>query len=497
MILSWTWTTFGVVSFLFLIQAFMWKSNAKAKRLPPGPRGLPIFGCLHLLGKYPHRDLHKLAQTYGSIMHLRLGLKPSIVVSSPQAAEQFLRTHDLVFASRPPLEASRYISYNQKNMIMAPYGSYWRTVRKMCTLELLSNVKINSFMSIRNEELDLLIEYVKEASGTVVDISAKVGSLNADMTCRMVFGKKYMDNEFDKRGFKAMIEEIMELAATFNLADYIPQIASLDLQGLTKRMKATAKVFDEFLEKVIDEHVQAQDENRTKDFVDLMLSLMESEDQTEYGMERDNIKAVLLDMLAAAMDTSASSIEWTLSELMKHPRVMKKVQKEIENVVGKDRMVKESDLDNFKYLDMVIKETFRIHPVAPLLVHESRKDCTVNGFHIPEKSRIFINTFAIGRDTNAWNDPDKFYPERFMGSNIDLRGHDFELIPFGSGRRSCPGMQLGLTVVRLVLAQLLHCFDWELPGGMVSTELDMAEHFGLVMSRAKHLSAIPTYRLNI
>ncbi|KAK1576101.1 hypothetical protein Q3G72_010949 [Acer saccharum] len=441
--MSWTWTTLGVVSFLFLFQAFLWKRNAKAKRLPPGPRGFPIFGCLHLLGKYPHRDLHKLAQKYGSIMHLRLGLKPSIVVSSPQAAEQFLRTHDLVFASRPPLEASRYISYNQKNMVMAPYGSYWRNVRKMCTLELLSNVKINSFMSIRNEELDLLIEFVKEASGTVVDISAKVGSLNADMTCRMVFGKKYMDNEFDKRGFKAMIEEIMELAAAFNLADYIPQIASLDLQGLTKRMKTTAKVFDEFLEKVIDEHVQARDENRTKDFVDLMLSLMGSEDQTEYGMERDNIKAILLDMLAAAMDTSAASIEWTLSELMKHPRVMKKVQNEIENVVGKDRMVEESDLHNLKYLDMVIKETFRIHPVAPLLVHESRKDCTVNG------------------------------------------------------RRSCPGMQLGLTVVRLVLAQLMHCFDWELPGGMVSTELDMAEHFGLVISRAKHLLAIPTYRLNI
>ncbi|KAH7565821.1 hypothetical protein JRO89_XS08G0021900 [Xanthoceras sorbifolium] len=293
--MSWTWTTLAVFAFLFLLQAILWKRNAKTKRLPPGPRGFPIFGCLHLLGKYPHRDLHKLAQKYGSIMHLRLGLKPTIVVSSSQAAELFLRTHDLVFASRPPLEASKYISYNQKNMIMAPYGSYWRNVRKMCTLELLSNVKINSFKSMRKKELDLLIEYVKEAacSGIAVDLSAKVGALSADMTCRMLFGKKYMEKEFDERGFKAVMEETMELSATFNLADYIPQIDSLDLQGLRKRMKAVAKVFDEFFEKVIDEHVQSRDENRTKDFVDLMLSLMGSE-ETDYCIDREHIKAIIL-----------------------------------------------------------------------------------------------------------------------------------------------------------------------------------------------------------
>ncbi|KAL5753688.1 hypothetical protein ACOSP7_021908 [Xanthoceras sorbifolium] len=431
-------------------------------------------------------------------MHLRLGLKPTIVVSSSQAAELFLRTHDLVFASRPPLESSKYISYNQKNMIMAPYGSYWRNVRKMCTLELLSNVKINSFKSMRKEELDLLIEYVKEAacSGIAVDLSAKVGALSADMTCRMLFGKKYMEKEFDERGFKAVMEETMELSATFNLADYIPQIASLDLQGLRKRMKAVAKVFDEFFEKVIDEHVQSRDENRTKDFVDLMLSLMGSE-ETDYCIDREHIKAIILDMLAAAMDTSAATIEWTLSEVIKYPRIMKKMQNELENVVGRDKMVEESDLDNLEYLDKVIKESLRLHPVAPLLVpHESREDCIVNGFHISKKSRIFINAWAIGRDPDAWNDPNNFYPERFVGTNIDLRGRDFQLIPFGSGRRSCAGMQLGLTVVRLVVARLIHCFDWELPNGMVATELDMTEHFGIVISRAKKLLAIPTYRLN-
>lgn len=202
------------------------------------------------------------------------------------------------------------------------------------------------------------------------------------------------------------------------------------------------------------------------------------------------------DMLVASMDTSSTATEWAISELIKHPRIMKKVQEELETVVGMDRMVEESDLEKLEYLDMVIKETMRLHPVAPLLIpHAAMEDCTVDGFHIPQNSRVIINIWTIGRDPSCWTDPEKFFPERFVGSSIDLRGRDFKLIPFGSGRRGCPGVQLGLTVVRLVLAQLVHCFDWELPNGMLHTELDMTEEFGLTIPRAKHLLAIPTYRL--
>lgn len=201
-------------------------------------------------------------------------------------------------------------------------------------------------------------------------------------------------------------------------------------------------------------------------------------------------------MVAGAMDTSATAIEWTLSELIRHPRVMKKVQKELEDVVGLERMVDESDLEKLEYLNMVLKENLRLHPVAPLLIpHAAIEDCNVNGFHIPRKSHVIINIWAIGRDPSVWTDPDKFIPERFVGSNIDLRGRDFQLLPFGSGRRGCPGMQLGLTVVLLVVAQLVHCFDWGLPNNMLPTDLDMTEEFGLTVPRAKHLLATPTYRL--
>lgn len=206
---------------------------------------------------------------------------------------------------------------------------------------------------------------------------------------------------------------------------------------------------------------------------------------------------VYQDLLIAGMDTSATAIEWALSELIRHPQAMKKLQKELETVVGMDHMVDESHLDRLEYLDFVVKETLRLHPVAPLLIpHESMEDCVIDGFHIPKGSRTMVNVWAIGRDPDAWPNPDTFKPERFIGSNIELRGGHFQLIPFGSGRRGCPGLQLGLTVVRLVISQLVHCFDWELPDGMLPSDLDMSEHFGLVTARAKHLMAIPRYRLH-
>ncbi|KAG7983078.1 hypothetical protein I3843_04G086000 [Carya illinoinensis] len=351
---------------------------------------------------------------------------------------------------------------------------------------------------MRKEELGLLVMFIEKAASDcmAVDLSAKVSSLSADMSCLMVLGKKYMDKDFDERGFKAVIQEAMHLCATPNLGDYIPYIGLLDLQGLTRRMKAVNKIFDKFLEKIIDAHVQSKDLNKIKDFVDIMLRFMGCED-SEYHVERSNIKAIILDMLAGSMDTTATTIEWAISEVIKHPRVMKKLQKELEDVVGLERMVEESDLDRLEYLDMVVKETMRLHPAGPLLIpHEATEDITIEGFHIPKKSRLIVNAWAIGQDPSVWTDAEKFFPERFVGSNIDLRGRDFQLLPFGSGRRGCPGLQLGLTAVRFVVAQLVHCFDWELPNNMLPTELDMTEEFGLTVPRAKHLLAIPRRRLH-
>ncbi|XP_022851320.1 cytochrome P450 CYP736A12-like [Olea europaea var. sylvestris] len=489
---SFIWYTIIVVAVLSFLHG-----STKKKKLPPGPRGVPILGHLHMIGKNPHQDLHRIAQKHGPIMYVQFGFVPHIIVSSPQAAEQFLKTYDLVFAGRPPHQASKYLSWDQRNIVFGTYGPYWRNMRKLCTLELLSSIKISSFQPMRREELGLLVEWLKHAAleCVSVDLSAKVSFLTAEMSCRMVFGKKYEDKDIDERGFKVVIQEAIKLSAMPNLGDYFPFLGVLDLQGLTKRMKALSKVFDNFFEKVIDDHVRDGDQGRTKDIVDTMMSIMQSRD-TEFQFDRRHVKAIMLDMLAASMDTAASTVEWILSELLKNPQVMKKVQKELEEVVSLDRMVEESDLESLEYLDMVVKETFRLHPVAPLLIpHYSLEDCTVDGYHIPKDARIIVNTFALGRDPNAWTDPEKFNPERFVGSSIDLRGQHFQLLPFGSGRRGCPGMQLGLIMVRFIVAQLVHCFDWKLPNNMLPSELDMTEEFGVVVARAEHLMAVSTYRL--
>ncbi|PHT80844.1 Cytochrome [Capsicum annuum] len=488
----------ALLAVLYILQELHNKFMKKKKKLHPGPKGLPIIGNLHMIGKNVHQDLHKIAKRYGPIMSMRFGVVPIIVASSPHAAEQFLKNHDLVFASRPDNKAAQFIAYNQRNITFGKYGPYWRNIRKLCTLELLSTLKINSFQAMRKQEVTNFVTFINQAAsnGVEVDVSAKLASLNANMACLMVFGKKYVDDEFDERGFKDVIQETLILAATPNIGEFIPFLDVFDLQGLTRRMKKLAKIFDDFFERVIDEHVHdSKEEKQTKDIVDTMMNIMQS-GKAEFEFDRRNVKAIMLDLLIASMDTSSTAIDWIFSELIRHPKVMKKLQNELNEVVGMNRMVEESDLEKLVYLDMVIKEGFRIHPIAPLLVpHESIEDCTIDGFDIPKGTRILVNTWAIGRDPEIWPEPEKFMPERFVGSNIDLRGRDFQLLPFGSGRRSCLGLQLGLTIVRLVLAQLVHCFDWELPNDMKPNDLDMTEKFGLVMARAQHLRAIPTHRL--
>nr|WMZ41209.1 cytochrome P450 family 736 subfamily A polypeptide 1 [Ipomoea batatas] len=496
--MAWLWTTLAVFAALSLIHGLLKKT--KAKKLPPGPRGLPILGHLHLLGKNPHQDLSKLAKQYGPIMHLRFGFVDTIVASSPHAAQLFLKTHDLVFASRPPTEAAKYMSYNQKSLSFGEYGPYWRDMRKLCTLQILSNHKVNSFQAMRREELCYLIDSLKQSAlnRVAVDLSAKVSELSAEMSCRMVVGKKYENKDIDERGFKGVIHEVMQLLALPNLGDYFPFLGILDFQGLTRRMKVMAKVIDGFLERILDDHEQiGSSDQMTKDFVDIISSIMKSR-ETEFQFTLEHVKAILMDMLAGSIDTTSCAIDWIMVELLRNPQVLKKVQQELESKVGLYRMVDESDLDDLNYLEMVMKESFRLHPPRPLLIpHEAREDSTIDGFHIPKKARIIVNAWSIGRDPNVWVEPEKFIPERFEGCNIDYRGRNFEFIPFSSGRRSCPGLQLAITMVRMVVAQLVHCFDWELPNGMSPEKLDMTEEFGLVMPRAKHLIAVPHYRLHI
>lgn len=274
---------------------------------------------------------------------------------------------------------------------------------------------------------------------------------------------------------------------------------------MTRRTKSLGKAFDDMLESIIADHEQDTHtrihEPHQRDFIDAILSInsqhSNTTDDMSLSIDRTSLKAVLVDLIVGAADASATSIEWVLSALIRHPRVMKKLRQEVKEVVGDKTFVDESDLPKLCYLHMVIKETFRLYPTAPLLVpRKSVKDVLINGYNIPEKTLILVNFWAFGRDSKVWSDNwDEFLPERFLDKAVDLRGQDFELIPFGSGRRGCPGMNLGLVNTGLVVSNLVHSFNWDLPNGMLPADLDMSERFGLSMPRAKPLLAIPTYRL--
>eukprot|EP00253_Pinus_taeda_P027373 PITA_27373 len=485
-----------VVSWSFLFQV-------RKRRLPPGPFPLPIVGNLHLLlGRLPHQALATLSLKCGPLMSLRLGSSAlTLVVSSADMAKEFLKNNDRLFAGRPQSMAAKYLSYNFSNVGYAPYGAYWRQMRKICVLQLLSSKRLDSFRFIREEEVCSMIRSIiedSEGSHVPVSISKAVSTLATSIICRMAFGRKYSDQQ--------LIESIKEsflLAGTFNIADYIPYLAWLDLQGLGRRFKKIHKTVDHFFNNVIEEHIARNDPNVTPDLVDVLLAICADND-TEFQIKRKHIKGVIADMFAAGTDTSSIAIEWGMSEVLRNPPVLKKLHEELERVVGMERMVQESDLPSLVYLQAVVKETLRLHPPGPLAIpHLSLEDCSVSGYEIPGGTCVLLNLWAIGRNPKSWEDAESFKPERFMekteAAEVDVNVQNFEWIPFGAGRRGCPGQQLGMLVVEFGMAQLLHCFNWRLPEKMNGQEeLDMSERFnGLTLPRAHELVAVPTPRLSV
>ncbi|GLJ31859.1 hypothetical protein SUGI_0641020 [Cryptomeria japonica] len=493
--------TIGVGILFFFYFLYKLRRDGSKMKLPPGPRPWPLIGSLHLLGTLPHQSLTALAKKYGSIMFLRLGSIPTVVVSSPSMAKEFLKTQDLVFANRPNCAHGKYILYDHKDVAYSPYGEYWRQMRKLLTVELLTVKRIDSFRFVREEEVSVMIASIWQESGhgaQYVDVKKRLSSLTQNIVCRMFASRMYSDNELSGGlGFKQMVEEMFALAGAFCVGDFIPSLDWLDLQGIRRRMQAVHKIFDSFAEKVIDEHVHRRlvtggpkEEDRVKDMVDVMLDMAETEGQT---ISRVNIKAIILDMLTAGIETSSTTVEWAMTELLRNPATLLRAQKEMESAVGRERRVKESDVMKLDYLRCVVKETFRLHPPLPMLIpHESIEGCNIGGYFVPPKTKLFVNVWAMGRDENVWEDAHLFKPERFMGSTKDVRGQDFDLLPFGAGRRGCPGISMGVSVVDLALAQLIHCFDWTVEG-----EVDVEEEFGLAVPRKNPLFVRPSWRLTV
>lgn len=372
----------------------------------------------------------------------------------------------------------------------------------MCLMELFSVKRLESYEYIRAEEMNSLLKELLKSAGKPVLLKDYLSTVSLNVISRMVLGKRYSDlsenSIVSPEEFKKMLDELFLLNGVFNIGDSIPYIDFLDLQGYVKRMKIVSKKFDGFLECVLDEHNarrKATENYTSKDMVDVLLELAE-DPNLEVKLERHGVKAFTQDLLAGGTESSSVTVEWAISELLKKPEIFKKATEELDRVIGRDRWVQEKDIPSLPYIEAIVKETMRLHPVAPMLVPRlAREDCKVAGYDIQKETRVLVNVWTIGRDPEIWENPNEFCPERFVGKNIDVKGQDFELLPFGSGRRMCPGYSLGLKVIESSFANLLHGYNWRLPENMSPKDLNMEEIFGLSTPRKFPLDVVAEPRL--
>ncbi|XP_065881198.1 cytochrome P450 71D445-like [Euphorbia lathyris] len=485
-----------ILTILFLI--LIWKKfKTPNPNLPPGPWKLPLIGNMHhLIGCLPHQKMRELSNKYGPIMHLQIGEVTNIVISSPEAAEEVLKTHGLIFAQRPRMSAAKSISYGYKDITFSPYGDYWRQLRKISTIELLSARRVESFRSIRDEETSKLIDLISSTEpGSAINISKMISSLTYCITSRVAYGKVW---EGEDKVVTAIEKMMFEVGQGISIADAFPSIKWLEMfSGINGRVEKVHQELDQIIQGIVNQHRSARTKingvsmDKKEDLVDVLLNLQEKGD-LQIPLGDDSSKALIMDTFHGGVDTASTTIEWTMSELLKNPKVMKKAQGELRQKYNGRGRVDEADLHELEYLNLVIKESFRLHPPAPLLSpRESSERCVIGAYDIPVKSRIMVNAWGMGRDPKYWDDPDEFKPERFIDSSTDYKGNNFKYIPFGAGRRICPGISFGLANIELPLAKLLYHFDWKLNNGLRLEDLDMTEEIGVTTKRKFNLCIIP------
>uniref|UniRef100_A0ACD5U2W2 Uncharacterized protein n=1 Tax=Avena sativa TaxID=4498 RepID=A0ACD5U2W2_AVESA len=278
------------------------------------------------------------------------------------------------------------------------------------------------------------------------------------------------------------MKELTELLGTIAVGDVLPWLRWMDwATGLDARVKRTAAELDSMVERTLAEHEASRgaDDREVSDLLDSLLSILKDGDQG-FTLDRTDVKALILDMFIGGTDTIYKAIEWTMAELVKNPREMEKVQAEVRGVAGaQGGVVLEEALEKMSLLQAAMKEALRLHPPVPLIPHETIQDTRLHGYHIPAKTRVMINAWAIGRENEWWENAEEFRPERFThGAIIDFSGKDPRYIPFGAGRRGCPGIVFGTRLAELTLANMMYHFDWELPNGQDPESFEVVESGG-------------------
>ncbi|KAK7389357.1 hypothetical protein VNO78_24298 [Psophocarpus tetragonolobus] len=487
------------------------KTSNKAKGLiaPPEPSGaLPLIGHLHLLGaKTPlARIFASFADKYGPIFKINLGAYPALVISNQEAIKECFTTNDKVLASRPKSSHGVHLGYNFAGFGFASYGSYWIKIRKLTMLELLSARRLEFLRDVYESEIDTLMSdlwmYVGGRAEVKVTISEWLERLTFNMITKMIAGKRYFSylqdvDDVDTHGIVKLIKEFMHISGEFVPSDLIPILGWFGMHGqVLKSMKRIAKDLDTLVGGWVEEHKKSLKNKSLEkhDFIDVMLSVIE--DDPVSGHTRDTIiKANVMSLMLAGSDTTSTTMTWALTMLMKNPHTLKRAQAEIDDHVGKDRRVEAHDIKKLTYLQAIVKETLRLYPPGPLLVpHEATKHCHIQGYDVPKGTRVFANVWKLHRDPTLWLDPEEFSPERFFNekSEVDNESHNFMYLPFGLGRRACPGSTFATQVILLTLARLLQGFDLKVP---MDEAIDLEEGLGITLPKINPLQILMNPRI--
>ncbi|XP_071711843.1 demethylepipodophyllotoxin synthase-like [Rutidosis leptorrhynchoides] len=504
-----------MITFISIIFGFMFftrweKYGVKSKKAPKVAGSWPILGHLPLLAgsdQVVHKLYGSMADKYGPIFSLKLGASQAIVVSNSEMAKECLTTNDKVFASRPKSIAFELISYNFANSALGPYNQYWRDMRKITSLILASQQRSSHQMRVYNEVTLLSMREMhtswksrnNEGSSdrVKIDMTQWFDNLIVNMTLRMMFGKRFLLGEKGDQ-FKISIRKFEELFGAVVPADVVSGLRWLDLGGLEKKMKKTVKEMDITMDRLLDEHKHKTVDDKDQVFMTALLSRVKDElKEDTHGFSMDTIvKATCLSILTGATNTRTFTLIWALALLVNNPLVLLKAQQEIDNHVGRDRRIHESDLKNFAYLQAIIKETMRLYPVAPLsLPHESTEDCIVGGYIVPKKTQLFVNISKIQNDPQMWTDPSEFKPERFLTeeSKIKVKDQYMNYLPFGCGRRMCPGASVALESMLLILANIIHGFEFN---NLSNEQVDMTEAQEWLSQKATPLELLVAPRLS-
>ncbi|KAL8229757.1 hypothetical protein R6Q57_014657 [Mikania cordata] len=492
------------ISFFAFISNFGHRKPPSATRLPPppGPYPLPIIGSIFKLGDKPHHSLAALSKTYGPLMSLKLGSTTMIVVSSHEVAQELFSKHDNSFSSRSIPHVATAHDRHKISMVWLPVGDQWRRLRRISKEHLFAARQLDSSQRLRKEKVQELLDYVHGCweSGKTVNIGQIATTTTLNILSNFIFSTDIAQyDSVSSQDFKDLVWGLMEVGGTPNLADFFPVLRPFDPQRLLKR----AGFFIEKLTAIFEQHIRARLEARTKgsgdhgepssskDLTDLLLDISENE---KSSISMDDIRSLLFDLFLAGTDTTSSTLEWAMAELIHNPEKMSKARSELTNTLGnKERIVEEADISKLPYLQAIIKETLRLHPPVTFLVpHKAIIDIEIQGYMVPKDSQILCNLWVMGQDPNVWSNPQKFMPERFLDTNIDYKGHDFELIPFGAGRRICPGLPFAHRLLHVMLGSLIYKFDWTIGDGLGPHDMDMSDKFGFTLHKKMPLITYPT-----